>query len=572
MNKKLKFTLLGAIVLGAFLAKDNVKSLAATNAYENGIFYDENKKPANWWYDDGEAWYFFKNGKKLTGEGIDSNGKHQFKNGKYLQGYLNNLFYADGNLANWWYDDGNAWYYFKDGKKLTGYAVDGNGKRYFVNGKYANGVYKGNLYKDGVDITANNYVNGIFYDENKRPANWWYDDGEAWYFFKYGKKLTGEGTDANGKHQFKNGKYLQGYKNNVFYQDGNPCNWWADDGYAWYFFKGGKKLTGEAVDGNGKRYFVNGKYANGVYKGNLYKDGVDASCNSYVNGIFYDENKKPANWWYDDGEAWYFFKDGKKLTGEGTDANGKHQFKNGKYLTGYANNLFYEDGNLANWWHDDGNDWYYFKDGKKLTGEGTDANGDHYFVNGKYATSNSKYHTRRYELMVENGLTDKEAELAERINEYRRQLGLREFSVSKSLTKVARTHVIDSNKYHPEKQYDSRGIKGNLHSWSNHGNWTPVVYTPDHKYAKYMWSKPAEISEYKDDGFEIAYINTYNLTAKSALDGWKGSKLHNDVIIGTGFWSNLKVMGVGIDGDYSFVWFGVSENDPAGFYLSLIHI
>ncbi|KXB47555.1 hypothetical protein HMPREF3188_00499, partial [Tissierellia bacterium KA00581] len=136
MNKKLKFTLLGAIVLGAFLAKDNVKSLAATNAYENGIFYDENKKPANWWYDDGKAWYFFKNGKKLTGEGIDSNGKHQFKNGKYLQGYLNNLFYADGNLANWWYDDGNAWYYFKDGKKLTGYAVDGNGKRYFVNGKY----------------------------------------------------------------------------------------------------------------------------------------------------------------------------------------------------------------------------------------------------------------------------------------------------------------------------------------------------------------------------------------------------------------------------------------------------
>ena len=141
-----------------------------------------------------------------------------------------------------------------------------------------------------------------------------------------------------------------------------------------------------------------------------------------------------------------------------------------------------------------------------------------------------------------------------------------EFSVSKSLTKVARTHVMDSNKYHPENQYDSRGIKGNLHSWSNHGNWTPVVYTPDHEYAKYMWSKPSEISEYKDDGFEIAYINTYNLTAKSALDGWKGSKLHNDVIIGTGFWSNLKVMGVGIDGDYSFVWFGVSENDPAGFY------
>ena len=334
MNKKLKLTLLGAIVLGAFFARDNVKSLAATNSYENGIFYDENKRPANWWYDDGEAWYFFKNGKKLTGE-----------------------------------------------------AVDSNGKRYFVNGKYANGVYNGNLYKDGVDASCNSYVNGIFYDENKRPANWWYDDGEAWYFFKNGKKLTGEGIDSNGKHQFKNGKYLQGYKNNVFYQDGNPCNWWADDGCAWYFFKDGKKLTGEAVDANGKRYFVNGKYANGVYKGNLYKDGVDASCNSYVNGIFYDENKKPANWWYDDGNDWYYFKDGKKLTGEGIDGNGKRYFVNGKYANGKYNENLYKDGivifegrvyingnfydenkTLANGWKYDGTNYFLFRNGKKITG------------------------------------------------------------------------------------------------------------------------------------------------------------------------------------------------------------
>ena len=140
--------------------------------YHNGIFYDENEKPANWWYDDGSDWYYFKDGKKLTGEGIDSNGKHQFKNGKYLQGYKSNIFYQDGN-----------------------------------------------------------------------PCNWWADDGKAWYFFKDGKKLTGEGTDANGKHKFKNGKYLTGYLENIFYEDGDLCNWWCDDGKDWFFFKDGKKTN-----------------------------------------------------------------------------------------------------------------------------------------------------------------------------------------------------------------------------------------------------------------------------------------------------------------------------------------
>ena len=163
------------------------------------------------------------------------------------------------------------------------------------------------------------YEKGIFYDENEKPANWWYDDGDDWFFFKDGKKLTGEGTDANGKHQFENGKYIKGYKSGIFYKDGNICSWWADDG-----------------------------------------------------------------------DDWFFFKDGKKLTGVGKDNNGEHLFEKGKYVKGYKDNKFYDDGKLANWWYDDGDDWYYFKDGEKLTGEGIDANGSHYFVNGKYGQKENK--------------------------------------------------------------------------------------------------------------------------------------------------------------------------------------
>ena len=102
----------------------------------NGTYY-VNGKLANWWYDDGKDWYFFQNGKKHTGEGKDNAGKHYFANGKYANGYQNGIYYAKGKAANWWYDDGKDWFYFKDGKKFTGIANDSSGKHEFVNGKYA---------------------------------------------------------------------------------------------------------------------------------------------------------------------------------------------------------------------------------------------------------------------------------------------------------------------------------------------------------------------------------------------------------------------------------------------------
>ena len=64
-------------------------------------------------------------------------------------GYVNNLFYSNNKLANSWHDDGSDWYFFKDGRKYTGWGIDGNGERYYVNGKYANGKYNGKNYVNG---------------------------------------------------------------------------------------------------------------------------------------------------------------------------------------------------------------------------------------------------------------------------------------------------------------------------------------------------------------------------------------------------------------------------------------
>ena len=385
------FSLLLIFHLGfnSILFAENINENEKKLVYVENIFYDENGKSANGWYDDGTEWYFFKDGKKHTGFATDGNGKMYFKNGKYGTAYVDKIFYEEGKPANGWYDDGSDWYFFKNGKKYTGFATDGNGKMYFKDGKYGKG-----------------YVDKVFYGEGK-PADWWYDDGTGWYFFQKGKKHTGFATDGNGKMYFKDGKYGKGYVDKVFYGEGKPADWWYDDGTAWYFFQKGEKFTGIAKDASGEKYFVDGKYGSGIYNDILYKDGIKSEGKVYVDGIFYGEDLKPANWWYDDGTAWYFFQNGKKYTGFAKDSSGEKYFVDGKYANGLYNEKLYKDGietegevyinglffdkdkKLANGWYYDGIEELYFENGSKYTGvlEGK------FLVDGKYA---NKYYDGKY--------------------------------------------------------------------------------------------------------------------------------------------------------------------------------
>ena len=165
----------------------------------------------------------------------------------------------------------------------------------------------------------------------------------------------------------------------------------------------------------------------------------------------------------------------------------------------------------------------------------------------------------------EYGLSEAEANLYYLINEYRESLGLSKLSFSKSLTSVARAHVKDSHDYTPRLQLDGRGIQGNLHSWSNNGNWSGGAYTPDHEHAQIMWDKPSELTDYAGAGYEISVYHSIGIDPKLALDLWKSSSGHNEVIIGDNDWSFITTMGVAMDTNYSHVWFGGDE-DPAGYY------
>ena len=288
MRKNMKLGVGLLTVLAAPIVINTIDSNEAQAEYKGRLFYNSNKL-ANWWYDDGQDWYFFKDGKKHTGLASDNSGQKYFVNGKY---------------ANWWYDDGQDWYFFKDGKKYTGWGKDNAGEHYYVNGKYASGVFEGRTYKDGKEEKAT----------NSTP--------------------------------------VRGYNKGLYYVDSKLANWWYDDGQDWYFFKDGKKYTGLASDNSGEKYFVNGKYASGVFEGRTYKDGKEEKATNstpvrgYNKGLYYVDSK-PANWWYDDGRDWYFFKEGKKYTGWGKDNAGEHYFVNGKYANGQYNGKNYVNGKIS---------------------------------------------------------------------------------------------------------------------------------------------------------------------------------------------------------------------------------
>jgi len=165
-------------------------------------------------------------------------------------------------------------------------------------------------------------------------------------------------------------------------------------------------------------------------------------------------------------------------------------------------------------------------------------------------------------------LTPEEYKLAKLVNEYRRSVGLPDVPLSRSLTMVAQYHVKDLQINKPNSGTDPRGEECNMHSWSNKGIWTPVCYTKDHEYAEGMWNKPREITGkvYTGNGYEnAAWASPGPISADRALNLWKNSPGHNNVIVEKDIWAGSKwpAMGVGIYENYAVLWFGDAA-DPAG--------
>jgi len=151
---------------------------------------------------------------------------------------------------------------------------------------------------------------------------------------------------------------------------------------------------------------------------------------------------------------------------------------------------------------------------------------------------------------------EKAKEIAELINGYRREKKLPPVFFSQKLTEVAELHVLDLMANPPKGEC-------NLHSWSESGKWSSCCYTNDHKKASCMWLKPQEINGYSGHGYEIAHWHSQTITPKEAVEGWKKSPGHNQVMVNSGIWKDQKweAMGVGVSGNYAVVWFGKERDD-----------
>jgi len=148
-------------------------------------------------------------------------------------------------------------------------------------------------------------------------------------------------------------------------------------------------------------------------------------------------------------------------------------------------------------------------------------------------------------------VSEEEMRLSVLINNYRRQHNLPPVPLSKSLSYVARQHVIDLQD----------NVKTLTHAWSSceYKNNDASTYNC-------MWLKPRELTSYTAYGYECAYSNfPHNANADEALNTWKRSPGHNNVIINRGPWRNIRwqALGVGIYKNYITIWFG-EETDAEG--------
>ncbi|HDY66064.1 MAG TPA: hypothetical protein ENH84_07540 [Phycisphaerae bacterium] len=152
-----------------------------------------------------------------------------------------------------------------------------------------------------------------------------------------------------------------------------------------------------------------------------------------------------------------------------------------------------------------------------------------------------------------------EYDLVSQINLHRMQKGLAAIPLSQKMTTVAKAHVEDLANNEPHKKLcPADPDKQNGHSWShNPGKWKGGCYDYDNQ-ATYsiMWDKPKEITGYPTDGYEIFTTGT---SANGALQSWKDSALHNDVILNKNtLWSGFSWTAIGAASykGYYVVWFG----------------
>jgi len=142
-------------------------------------------------------------------------------------------------------------------------------------------------------------------------------------------------------------------------------------------------------------------------------------------------------------------------------------------------------------------------------------------------------------------------ELENLVNKERKKAGLRALHCDASMRWVAGKHLEDQEQGAAKNL--ALGPECNVHSWLV---MSPCCYNDDHSNMQCMHNKPLELSGWdKRHGFEISAWISRDMTAKGAIDMWRGSSGHYAVIMSKGIWSRLKTVGCFWNKNYAHCWF-----------------
>lgn len=154
-------------------------------------------------------------------------------------------------------------------------------------------------------------------------------------------------------------------------------------------------------------------------------------------------------------------------------------------------------------------------------------------------------------------LNQEESKFLRYITQYRLTLNLSPIPLSKSLTTVAKLHLNDLETYSPTLECSNN-------SWSSNGKWTPCCFTNNLSSKECMFQKAKELTDYKDNAFELVYFEHESNVSlpEKALKKWKNITEYNDLITSQNEWKNIlwKAMGIAIGKRYVVLWFGAEKD------------
>ncbi len=141
-----------------------------------------------------------------------------------------------------------------------------------------------------------------------------------------------------------------------------------------------------------------------------------------------------------------------------------------------------------------------------------------------------------------------EKELYKIINDYRAANNQPPIPLSESLSLVANRHLLDL----------INNVKTFTHGWSN----CPYEIANE-KTWNCVFEAPQRLkTNFQGNGYENLYRNLNgNATPTLALDAWKKSVMHNNLILNLDVWKDTTFdgFGIAIDGNYAAIWFGSED-------------